>query len=547
MPRINIDGILVISFDTSPREKYWGGLSNYIKGKYGNSKFVNHKEVESILLDSFQYLCNEFKRLIFEEKNLGFFLYTFLLHEESIKLYLKTLKGFELHTINPNEFSIYRRILKLVLEQGCDIDLAWGSFPTSAEVYRMDAKMQELIYLGTWMYEFADHIAFQKMVEDCHKIEFNEEGFLAVGWQYHYGVAYEQLFPELNEAYKKATFDENAMQDLKNAIEKCFGIDYNFAGGQIFEIKKHHSPNSPTLQTIQPHVLPLNLAHATGITDDLAKVFYAGLTVSRSNKLSLEDTIYKPYSMDRYMFRPILVYIVGGEERALVGEEKFAESMMVMATNALHWNALPKEWLTNKCMQKFMNQKGNGHDKILEDKIEQTVKDKKLLYCRNIKSFKQLNKINVNINNGVAGEIDFIIVNHNSKTIFVADTKYNRARYEAIGYRADNTNFTKDHEPQLARKIDWIENNMRVVQEHLNIIFNQPELNLTGFTVEGIFLINTPTFYMFNGNYHAITLKQLPDFLDGKHELPMIIYENDDDVMMVQHPYFTKPILFEEQ
>ncbi|MBK8925026.1 MAG: hypothetical protein IPM74_03740 [Crocinitomicaceae bacterium] len=522
-----------------------GKLSEYIKEKYGEREFKNHSEVEPILLDSFQFLCDEFKKLIYEEKNLGFFLYTFLLHEESIKLYLKILNGFKLHTINSKDFAMYRRILKLVLEQGCDIDLAWGSRTNPAEVYRMDCKMQELIYIGTWMYGFGDHIAFQKMVEECHKIGFNEEGFLSIQWQHHYGVAYDQLFPQLIDAYKQAVFDEQAMRDLKDAIENCFGLDYNFAGGVIFEIKKLHSPESPTLQTIQPHVLPLNLIQVTGVKEEEAKLFYDGLTISRSNKLSLENAIYKPYSMDRYMYRPILVYNVGGEERALVGQEKFAESMMVIATNALHWNALPKEWLANACMLKFMNQKGNDHDKILEDKIEAIVKTKGLLYCRNIESFKQLNGINVNIIINGVGEIDFIIVHKTSKTIFVADTKYNRARYEAIGYRADHTNFTRDHEPQLSRKVTWVKNNGRIIQEHLSIVYNQTDLDLTDFSVQGVFLINTPTFYMFNGRYHAITLNQLPDFLDGNHEFPTIIYETDDSVMMVQHPYFTKPILLE--
>lgn len=56
--------------------------------------------------------------------------------------------------------------------------------------------------------------------------------------------------------YENGTFDENAIYELKEAINNCFGIDYDFAGGIIFEIKKHFSPESPQLQLIEPYVLP---------------------------------------------------------------------------------------------------------------------------------------------------------------------------------------------------------------------------------------------------------------------------------------------------
>ena len=491
------------------------------------------------------------QQLISTEKNFSFFLYVHWLHEQSIEIYVKTLGGFQLENISESEFAMYRRILKLILEQGCDIDLAWGSCFTGREVVEMDEKIQELIYLGTWMYQFADYIAFQKMVEDCHQIAFDEEDLLIVDWQFHYGQTYKQLFPMLVEDYKQGTFDENAVFELRAKIEECFNIQYDFAGGIIFEIQKHHNPNSPNLQTIQPSVLPQNLVANYKISQDLAETFYAGLTISRKNKLTVEDAILKPHSIKRFMFRPILVYNIGGEERALVGKEKFAESILVLSTNAIHWNSIFEEWLKLKCIQSFINKKGNEHDKILEDKIEEIVKNKGFLYCRNIKSFKQPNANNIRIDNHLAGEIDLIVVNPTLKKIFVADAKYNRARYEIVGYRMDYTNFIKSYEPQLRKKVDWITNNKNILQEHLKIVFNKSDIDLSNYSVEGIFIINTPTFYMLNGEYKAITLKQFDEFIEGKYEYPdlFIIDENEEEesVMMIKHPYFKKPLIFTDE
>src|SRR5690606_22127304 len=137
--------------------------------------------------------------------------------------------------------------------------------------------------------------------------------------------------------------------------------------------------------------------------------------------LTIEEAILKPHSTKRFMFRPILVYNIGGEERALVGKEKFVESVFVLSTNAIHWNAMYEEWLKLKCIQSFITKKGNDHDKILEDKIEEIVKGKDFYYCRNIKSFKQPNADNIRIDNQLAGEIDLIVINKKLKKIFVAD------------------------------------------------------------------------------------------------------------------------------
>ncbi|MHC1690713.1 MAG: hypothetical protein AB9833_07750 [Bacteroidales bacterium] len=550
MALIRVNNFPVITYDwTTLREKYWTELSKNLIEKYGNQRFTESIKVEEILIDGFQYFVEQFRTLILSDVSYRFFVYTFHLHEESIKLYRTILEGYTLNKtrdkIDDNEFAIYRRILKLILEQGCDIDLQRGSVPTKQDFWHMNDKIQNLIYLGTWIYSFAELIAFQKMVEDCHSIEFDESNLLMIDWQYHYGKTYIQLFPMLRDDYSKGTYDENAIDELIATINKCFSVDYNFARGIIFEIKKHFNPQDPTFQTIQPEILPSNLAREYGISLDVAEKFYAGLSITRHNKLSIEGAILKPHSTQRYIFRPILIYNIDGENRALVGEQKFVESITVLSTNAIHWNAMLKEWLSVKGVQAFINKKGDEHDKILEDEIEKIIKDKGFIYCRNIKTFKQPSGINLRIDNELAGEIDFIIINKKLKVVFIADAKYNKTKYEAVGYKTDNSNFINSYEPQLLKKVDWLSMSLQVLQDHLKITNNLKDLDITDFRVEGIFLINTPTFYMFNGKYKAITLKQIGDFLDGKYEYPTLIINeqkgDNEQLIVVQHPYFKKP------
>ena len=538
MAREKIDGNLILSYETEKyREIYWTALSNYIIGKYKKKEFTEHSKVESILLESFQYLIDEFKKLISEETTTSFFNYVFFLHEQSCKFLIKTRAGLPFGKIDEKDFSRYRRILKLILEQGCDIDLTWGKFPTSQEVYRMDDKIQRLFYLGTWFYTFADYIAYQKMIPNGQKINFNEENYIGVYWQKHYETSYNELFSRLNIDYEKATFDKNAVKELKEAINECFGINYDFAGGLIFEMKKHFSKSE--FQTIEPYVLPINLSTQFKIDKETAESFYNGISISRENKQSIENVVYKPYSTGRYMYRPILIYKIDGTERALVGEEKFKESMYVLSINAISWNTIPIEWKKNRCMLKYMSRKGNEHDSILEDEIEEILKNRNLRFVRNIKSFKRPNTNNINIDNELAGEIDFIIIDSFRKRLIVADSKYNKAKYEAVGYRTDNTNFIDRYEPKLKKKIDWVYDNKQIVQDHFQIIYNLDKLDISDYKVIGLFFINTPTFYMFNGQYKAITLNHLDSYLSNDYEEFKIKYKNEEGVEeLIYHPYF---------
>ncbi|MBS2212220.1 hypothetical protein KEM09_12450 [Carboxylicivirga mesophila] len=538
MARLNIYGNIILTFEYEPyKDIYWTKLSENIIEKYGEGVFEENSIVESILLDSFQFLVNEFRSLIQEENTYSFFSYVFFLHEQSLKFLVKTRDGYPFGAVNEDDFSLYRRILKLTLEQGCDIDLSWGYFPTGKQILDFDEKIQRLYYLGQWIYTYADIIAYQKMIDNANLVDFDAEHQIGAAWQKHYGKVYDELFPQLKSDYSNSVYDESAVVDLKNAINTCFSIDYDLAVGLIFQIKEQFSKLE--WQTIEPNVLPINLAYNCNIDNPIAETFYNGLSLSRLNKLSLEEAILKPYSTKRYMYRPILIYKIDNVDRALVGEGKVAESLYVLANNAISWNTIPEDWTANKCMVKFMSKKGNEHDKILEDDVEQVLLKHGFKYCRNIKSFKRPNTHNLNIDNQLAGEIDFIIINEESRKIFVVDSKYNKARYEAVGYRTDYTNFIKSYERQLKRKIDWVSGNKEILQEHIKIMYNVADYEITEYDVEGLFFINTPTFYMFNGEYKAIPKNKIEVYLIGDYTLPVIEYQNHKgEKVQVQHPYF---------
>jgi hypothetical protein len=533
MGKVYEDGHAILTYEESLSEIYWTQLSEYLRGKYSDQDFSNNEMTEIILKDAFQFLADKFKEIIHQETSFSFYLLAFNLHEESIKLYFKTLEGYRFVGIQENEFALYRRILKLVLEQGCDIDLNWGSF-TIIEARRIEIVLQHLIYIATLLYDLSDRIAYCKMVDNCYKIEIEADIF-AISLNNHFGLIFDTIPMIMEGQYEAAICDMEAGTDLNHKVLECFGFTLADFISVVRMIQSHHNPAHPNTQTIEPYVIPINLAGLYGRELDLMKLFCDGLIINRTNKPSLETTIYKPTAEYRYAFRPILVYNIGGEERALIGYQKMNETLQVLTTNALHWDGLPSEWQKIPEIKLFMDQKSNNHESTYLNKVKELVVGCEAIADYNVEVLKKRNNQDLNIISN-PGEIDCIIVIPEYRRIIVADIKYNRAKYEAVGWQKDFSNFKKKYESKLKEKVDWIRDNRPALQEHFEVKLGLRDISLLDFSVEGCFFINTPTFYMFNGEFRAITIFELPQFLNGW--LGTTIFDPDNRANRYDHPYF---------
>ncbi|MDP4201120.1 MAG: hypothetical protein Q8861_00370 [Bacteroidota bacterium] len=533
MGKIFEDGHPILTYEESLSEIYWTQLSEYLRGKYSDQDFSNNELTETILKDAFQFLADKFKDILLLETSISFYMYAFYLHEESINLYFKTLEGYRFVGIQENEFALYRRILKLVLEQGCEIDLNWGTLSIRG-ARRQEIVLQHLIYIATWLYDLSDRIANCKMIENCYKIEI-EDNLFTISLNNHFGLIFNTIPQLLEGQFEAAICDINAGEDVNNKIVECFG----FAIGDFFSlvrtIQEHHNPRNPNIQSIEPYILPINLADLYDKDVELMKLFCNGLTINRANKPSLETTIYKPTDEYRYAFRPILVYNICGEERALIGENKLEETFQMLTTNALHWEGLPSEWQMVPEFKLFMDQKSNNHESTYLNKVKELVVGCEAIADYNVEVLKKKNNQNLNILSN-PGEIDCIIVIPKYRRIIVADIKYNRSKYEAVGWQKDFSNFKNKYERKLKKKVDWIRDNRPILQEHFEVKLGLTDISLLDFSVEGCFLINTPTFYMFNGDFRAITIFELPQFLKGW--LGTTIIDPGNRANRYDHPYF---------
>jgi len=510
---------------------YWA-----VTAQYGDGVFSDEVITKPILEFCYDWAAKKFLELMRSTVDPQFLYFLFSNHEDSIHIYYQTAEpDFDKEDISISLLSLNRRILKLALEQVCDIEYGPDLGLNSSKLNHFISLLEDLLYVGDRLYAYSEYMAEQRMMENPTQIIVGE-GDVLIQRQHHYDHIYHVTEKFNNEGYEKGIVDNMLVKELRQQLLICFGIDYDKAGGQIFVIKKHHS--SHLYQTIQRDVLIENLIRS-GVSEEHANNFYGGLTISRENKLEIKASVYQSGSFYRYMFRPILIVSINGEMRALIGEEKWQESIFVMATNGFQWQHGPEEWKQNDCFKKFLERKHDEHDKLLEDQAQAIFEKKDFYFDRKVMKLLGENGLVVDINDQ-PGEIDFIFFDHDCKKILVTDCKYHRARYEMVGFSNDYVQFTRHYEKKMKRKIQFIKNKLELLKTHMVKQKGLPiDFDIKAYSVEGLFIVNTPTFYIFNGIFPTITIGHLEEFIEYCYKFGDLVLKYPTHNKIIKHPWFT--------
>ncbi|MEO6550742.1 MAG: hypothetical protein ABIN94_22250 [Ferruginibacter sp.] len=548
MRRVISKDEMFITFENRSIAKYSPQLSAFAIKKYGIDGLKKPVNLIPVMLGCYQWVADEFVKIIAAIPDYQFVLFLFTNHEASIKLYTRVLSREDIKStiqIDPQKLALNRRILKLALEQTCDVDYAGFSKATPASVAHYTAILEDLLYLGTELIGFGQFLAEHRMIKNTLYIDIDKDGQLSILRTPEIEAIFSKIIDICNEDFTMGIFDEDAVPDMKKALQDCMGIDYDFAGGQIRLIKDelNKKTNNGEFQTIEPGILPQNLI-SKGVSSDNAINFYEGLTLSRANKMSLTESVYKVNAMERHFFRPILIHHYKADRRALIGMEKWAESIVVLATNGFQWNKAATEWKKNQCFNKYLDNKSSAHDKHLEDKVEEILDEHTFPYERNLTNFSDGKKAHINVDQiqGV-GEMDFVWVDTGRKKIIVADCKYNRARYDMNAFSADYSNFKDQYEKKLIGKGGWVQTNIGLVCDHFMRKHSGLVIDPSCYTVDFLFVVNTPTFYMFYGSIKTVSFFRLSAFIENDYAPPDIIVSKKtgrgQQLKSLSYPYFT--------
>ena len=115
-------------------------------------------------------------------------------------------------------------------------------------------------------------------------------------------------------------------------------------------------------------------------------------------------------------------------------------------------------------------------------------------------------------------------------------------------YSAFETN-KKSYNKTMKRKIEYLQNKIFEIEENFQVILKDDCFKLRAAEIEGIFVINTPTFIMYNNQYRIYTLKSFEELITGKFKDKTftIMDIDNDEVVRFEYPYFRKPeyVVFE--
>ncbi len=539
----HILGRNVIWWEDKNLNKYWTKYSNYITKKYPEIDNSNHEQIVEIFKDSFSFFINEFETEVKSETNVAFFAFVLGLHDTSIEIYLEQLAGASIAPFDEGDFATYRRILKLVLEQSCDINLVAGEsivddMLAKRSVYK--DKIEDLMYIGVWVYAFAEHVAHMDLMGPIHGLEIGEDGIVSILTNQPFGFLIDEIKKDFNTHSPKVIVDSIGVEEFKAAAETSLGVNYDNAGqflqGQVA------NPNQKfaliPYQGLKNHAID-NFHY----NENQLETFYLGLVLCRANKLTIMDSVLNPQKNERYLYRPMLLLNTNQGQCVMISLAKWRESIATLTTNAIPWGYSPTEWLKVEGFRSYAQNKIDCHDMLLEDQAEIIFKKESIKFDRNIKSFKPIKGNNISCDVPEAGEIDFVFIDEVGKNIYVLECKHNRSRFDMVSFRKEYSNFNKTYEPRLELKIKWIEKNIELVNEHFRLLYPNPRVDISKFAVIGAFLINAPNFNLYNGNLPYFTLTTLEQLIQGyyieqKYEITLE-RESENLTFLVEKPYFT--------
>lgn len=527
----------VLTTNYKHSEKYWIELSKIIQTEIGNHEIKNAEEVDRILKIGFQYLCKSFEGLIKQNLNSSFYIFINCLHEDSLDLYQLQLKGTSLG-IDESAFAISRRVLKIIIEQGCQHNLKGtpNFFKEITESLKEYVSItEELLYLGEWAYTFSEFIAKNKLFPSSIGLKI-EDGELAINTYQPYPELFKFIGIEIPK-HDSQVATSMSINEFKDLLIDKFNVKYDALFG--FTQEQIKNPQYRFGLVFIDNLIQI-LHENFGYKKEFLEVFYQGLTLSKDNALSVEDCIIRNQDNRRFIYRPIVKLCIDGKFYYMIPINKWAESMMSLTTNSFPFGAFPDEWKQFKDIKDFVQKLDNTHDKILEEPITNLLNQHGIFYDTGVESFKTGTGTNVNIANTI-GDLDILFLDVMNKLIYVCELKHNRSRFDFNNWRRDYSNFKDKYETQLERKIDWSENNKAVIQDHFKQLYGDSFAEqLQDYEVRGIFIINAPTIYMYDGKYRAFTIRDISLLLEGKYLDTQFEFtrESTGEKYFISHPYF---------
>ncbi len=540
------DTITILRGEKDAEPKYSQTVSARIIQQFGKGPFPPDIQKEVFTFCQL-YFVEEFEKTCEKETSFSFYREIFTLHEQATNLRASENYHNLPNGIDKQYISIYRRVLKMILEKGCDINMQSGEERDSDYFFRIQPVLNDLLYLGDMIFGFSESFAEFSMVEGISQVTFDDQGLYRQVREPHFDHVFYNISQDMERGREEFVIDPTSSEDFKAAIHNAFGFDYDKLTLFIAELYNKFELAPPDCLTADKHNFIMDAANAFGVLSDSVALFFSGLILNRKNKMPLVESVRRPYSLNRFLYRPFLEWEINGVQHLICGIYSIVEAEYSLTLNAIPWGKFPNEWGNSSGIKDYVSDKHNAHDGWLDDQVEKIVKKCGLHYDRGLKKIHTKTK-SFSLLEKSLGEIDFLIISPSTQKVLVAECKHLLGRYDMVSWKQDFDKFTEDgpqgYNTRIASKVMWIVNHLPEVEEHFRIKYKDNSISLNNYEVEGVFVINTPTFYMYNAPYRIYTYHQFENVITGQHTDPVysLLYETDQSITTywVKYPYFAK-------
>jgi hypothetical protein len=546
MIKHKVRNILIYKSDFNDEAKYKQDLSEKLLSKYGIGPYSEYGIVREVINYAYEYYCDTFVRICHSETSVLFYQFVLSQHEQVTELVIKREVFISLDKSIGDYVAVYRRILKWILEQACDINLHDKEHPDEEFYKRSETLLNELVIVGNLIVDITHVYAEQDLIEDAIEVVYDSKKIYSIQRKHHYDFMFSEINKTRHFVTKKWISEKNGMENLLNQIMASFGVRYEDFAKTINSIHNNSFRLSNISQNFSLTSIIENLVSDYKLDRSLTQSFLQGIVLTRDNKLCLSDVACKSQNMNRYLYRPLTIWNVNGKDIVFTGRFGFSESFLQLVQNGIPWGKAPNEWMSIKSFQSYVRLKEIEHFKWLEDEVEKELASENLTFYRNIKSISTLYGSQSLLVKNV-GEIDFIIICHDKEKIIVVDCKSLQTKNDLMSQKFDLKKFTEEngYNTNMQNKVKWVMDNKINLDYHNKSVHGTSEKSIANYRVEGVFVIDTPTFYMYNSEIRIYTIDKfvpmITERLRDTEYTHIVENQNNITIYTIKHPYFKKP------
>ena len=442
-----LDRFIIYTNNIEVEWKYRQELSALMIEKFGRGPFNDQdisRQIVSFILDHYIY---KFKEICSKEKSIQFYQYVLELHESATELTM--LDSFERITQNISDtisksigesyLGKYRRILKFILETGCDVDMVSEEVTFHAFRQRIEPKLYDLLFLGEMILTCVESYAEHTMIDDSIEITFKDDLYI-INRKHSYNAVFEHIVSDYGTRLTKHVTDCDGVEKFDKILKEAFNLSLEDIGHVVGIIHEELEAMDGEYTGVGWETLPINLHLFFDVPIKIAEQFFRGFRLDKLNKMDLLSLACKPYKLNRYLYKPILIWNVDGKDFAFFPKNAWQESIIQYITNAIPWGKAPEEWLKNEKFKNYVHKQEDDHDKWLEDSVESKIIEANLFFDRNVTHLTSKKK-STTIDIEGLGEVDFIVVSNQIKKIFILECKHLLGRYDIVNQRNDYNSF----------------------------------------------------------------------------------------------------------